>query len=279
MFGYILADPTSMTEEEYRRYRAAYCGLCRTLGARYGQISRLSLTFDMTFLLLFLGAMYEPEETETEFRCMLHPRHRRTAVHTKFTDYAADMNVLLAYLNCLDDWRDDRKLSALAGSAAFRRAYDKAAEAYPRQANAVLDALSRLSRIEQAQSPGLDAGANCFGALLGELFIYDERDYWSPRLRQFGSDLGKFIYFYDACMDYEADKTAGKYNPLVRSGAELDAEQFRETLTFLISACAQNFEGLPILRDDGIIRNILYSGVWLRYDDKYKTKSDGSSPT
>lgn len=279
MFGYILADPNCMTEEEYRRYRAAYCGLCRTLGSRHGQLSRLSLTFDMTFLTLFLGAMYEPEETETEFRCLLHPRHRRTAVHTKFTDYAADMNVLLAYLNCLDDWQDDRKLSALAESAVFRKAYHKAAETYSRQAAAVSDALARLSRVEQEKSPSLDAGANCFGELLGELFVYDERDYWSPRLRQFGYDLGKFIYFYDACMDYEKDRTAGKYNPLVQSGAKSDPEQFRETLTFLISACVRNFEGLPILRDNGIIKNILYSGVWLRYDEKYKTDNDGSTPT
>lgn len=275
MFGYILADPNYMTEEEYRRYRAAYCGLCRTLGQRHGQLSRLSLTFDMTFLTLFLGAMYEPEETETEFRCALHPRHKRTAVHTKFTAYAADMNVLLAYLNCLDDWQDDRKLSALAGSAVFRKAYRNAAETYPRQAAAVSDALSRLAEVERSKLPGLDAGANCFGTLLGELFICDEQDYWSPRLRQFGYDLGKFIYFYDACVDYEGDKTAGKYNPLVQSGAPLDPEAFRETLTLLVSACVRNFEGLPILQDDGIIRNILYSGVWMRFNDKFK--NDGST--
>ena len=278
MFGYILADPHHMSDEAYLRYRAAYCGLCRTLGQRHGQLSRLSLTFDMTFLLLFLGALYEPEERSTDFRCAVHPRHRRTAVHTKFTDYAADMNVLLAYLNCLDDWQDDRKLSALLESAVFRKAYRRAAAAWPRQARAVSDGLSRLSAVERAQSPDLDAGANCFGELLGELFVYDEADYWSPRLRRFGHDLGRFIYFYDACVDYEKDKAAGKYNPLVQSGAELDPGRFRETLTLLISACARNFEGLPIVRDDGIIRNVLYSGVWLRYDEKYKD-NDGSAPT
>lgn len=279
MFGYILANPNCMTDEEYRRYRAAYCGLCRTLGTRHGQLSRLSLTFDMTFLTLFLGAMYEPEETETEFRCLLHPRHQRTAVHTRYTDYAADMNVLLAYLNCLDDWQDDRKLTALLESAVFRKAYRKAEERYPRQAEAVESALARLSQAEKERNPSLDAGANCFGDLLGELFIWDENDYWSPRLRQFGYDLGKFIYFYDACMDYEKDRTTGKYNPLVQSGTAFEPNAFRETLTLLIAQCTQNFEGLPILRDDGIIRNILYSGVWLRYHEKYKTDNDGSTPT
>lgn len=277
MFGYILADPQHLTDEEYLRYRGAYCGLCRTLGSRHGQLSRLSLTFDMTFLLLFLGALYEPEERETEFRCALHPRHKRTAVATKFTDYAADMNVLLAYLNALDDWKDDRRLSGLLASGVFRKAHQRAAEAYPRQARAVRDALDRLSEIERANSGGLDAGANCFGELLGELFVYDPRDYWAGRLRNFGRELGKFIYYYDACVDFASDRKAGKYNPLVQSGAtELDLCQARETLTMLISACTRNFEGLPILRDDGIIRNILYSGVWLRFDEKFKS-NDGST--
>ena len=276
MFGSILADLNCMTDDEYRRYRAAYCGLCRTLGARHGQISRLSLTFDMTFLLLFLGALYEPEETETEFRCLLHPKHRRTAVTTRFTDYAADMNVLLAYLNFLDDWQDDRHLSALLASGFFRSAHRKVADTYPRQAQAVRDAMERLSAVERSNSPDLDAGADCFGELLGALFIYDVSDYWAPRLDCFGRDLGKFIYYYDACMDFAADRKAGKYNPIVQSGAqELDVVQARDTLTLLISACTKNFEGLPILQDNGIIRNILYSGVWLRFNDKFK--NDGST--
>ena len=276
MFGYILADPQHMTDEEYLRYRGAYCGLCRTLGSRHGQLSRLSLTFDMTFLQLFLGALYEPEEQETEFRCALHPRHKRVATATKFTAYAADMNVLLAYLNALDDWQDDRRLSALLASKVFQKAHRRASETYPRQARVVETALSRLSEVERANSAGLDAGANCFGDLLGELFVYDARDYWADRLRQFGRELGKFIYYYDACVDYDADRKAGKYNPLVRNGQELDVVQARDTLTLLISACTKNFEGLPILQDNGIIRNILYSGVWLRFNEKFKS-NDGST--
>ena len=160
MFGYILANPKLMTEEEFHRYRAAYCGLCRTLGRRHGQLARLSLTYDMTFLLLFLGALYEPEETTEAFRCPIHPKQRRQAVYTRFTDYAADMNVLLAYLNCRDDWEDDRKLSALVESAVFRSAYEQAEERYPRQAETVEQSLRRLSEIEQAEDPGLDTGAN-----------------------------------------------------------------------------------------------------------------------
>ena len=54
MFGYLVAAPELMTEPQLGRYRAAYCGLCRSLRARHGQISGLTLTYDMTFLVLFL---------------------------------------------------------------------------------------------------------------------------------------------------------------------------------------------------------------------------------
>jgi hypothetical protein len=44
------------------RYQAYYCGLCRTLKERYGDLGRLTLSNDMTFLLILLSSLYEPEE-------------------------------------------------------------------------------------------------------------------------------------------------------------------------------------------------------------------------
>ena len=57
MFGYLVAAPELMTEPQLGRYRAAYCGLCRSLRARHGQISGLTLTYDMTFLVLLLDSL------------------------------------------------------------------------------------------------------------------------------------------------------------------------------------------------------------------------------
>ncbi|MBQ2191067.1 MAG: hypothetical protein II409_01500 [Clostridia bacterium] len=41
---------------EKQRYEAWYCGLCRSLGRRYGQISRLLLSYDGAFLAMFVSA-------------------------------------------------------------------------------------------------------------------------------------------------------------------------------------------------------------------------------
>ena len=48
MFGFILPNIESLEDEEKKRYRAAYCGVCRSLKQRYGQLPRVTVSFDMT---------------------------------------------------------------------------------------------------------------------------------------------------------------------------------------------------------------------------------------
>ena len=96
MFGYVIANPDSLTPEQLARYKSCYCGLCRTLKARHGSVSRLTLTYDMTFLVLLLESMYEPEAETGEERCIAHPVHPHGWSASAVTEYAADMNILLA---------------------------------------------------------------------------------------------------------------------------------------------------------------------------------------
>ena len=102
MFGYIQADRTRLDEEQAARYRAVYCGLCRTLRREYGAISRLALTYDMTFLAMLLASLYEPDEQSGQERCAPHPLRPHEYAQTEFSSYAAAMNVLLAREACLD---------------------------------------------------------------------------------------------------------------------------------------------------------------------------------
>ena len=61
MFGYVVVNTEKLTLEEKKQYRAFYCGLCKMLGIRHGRISRFTLTYDMTFLVLFLSALYKTD--------------------------------------------------------------------------------------------------------------------------------------------------------------------------------------------------------------------------
>ena len=47
MFGYVTIYHKGLEKPELDRYQAYYCGLCRTLGRRYGHTGQLALSYDM----------------------------------------------------------------------------------------------------------------------------------------------------------------------------------------------------------------------------------------
>ena len=59
-FGYVRAVTAVLPPEEQARYRAVYCGLCKTLGERYGKAAQLTLNYDFVSFWLLLLAL--PEE-------------------------------------------------------------------------------------------------------------------------------------------------------------------------------------------------------------------------
>ena len=86
-------------------------------------------------------------------------------------------------------------------------------------------------------------------------------------MRRFGFYLGKFVYLMDAYEDLEKDRADGTYNPLLSSSSRPDFEDWmKKILTMMMAECAAEFERLPVLKDLAILRNILYAGVWTKYD-------------
>ena len=103
MFGYIMADEKQLSPEEVARYRKVYCGVCHSLKEQNGQLCRMTLTYDMTFLALLLNSLYEPLEHEDSARCGAHPTKSQPFATSECTEYAADATVLLAYHKLMDD--------------------------------------------------------------------------------------------------------------------------------------------------------------------------------
>ena len=279
MFGFVIADVGALSEEQLGRYRGAYCGLCRTLRERHGDLSRLTLNYDMTFLVMLLSAMYEPEETAGSGRCLPHPAHARAWWTSRFTDYAADMNVALAYHNCMDDWNDDRRILPLAEAKMLKRHYDDVAEQWPEQCAAIETCMAEIAALEKEKSTDPDAAANSFARLMGLLFTPEKDSLWAGHIRTFGEGLGRFIYMMDACVDLERDRKQGHYNPLLAAGWGERSEEDRLTLLkMLIGESTAEFELLPIVRDADILRNVLYSGVWTQYAVQKKKREKEDAP-
>ncbi len=263
MFGYVCASEGELSKAQKQRYGAVYCGICREIRLRAGSLCRLSLQYDMAFLALLLMSLYEPQEHAGSRACWLHPCRKRGYVESPFIQYAADMNVMLAYYKTQDDALDEGKLSAKALGKLLERPAETLRETYPRQWAAAEDCLTRLHKLEEENCPSIDEPASCFGGLMAELMVVQE-DLWAPILRNLGMALGRYIYLVDAMEDYETDRKRGTYNPFLAAGETPDWQRWDRYLVLTMGTCCREFEKLPLVQDKEILNNILYSGVWCR---------------
>ena len=261
-----MVDEKQLAPEEMDRYREVYCGVCHSLKDQSGQLCRMALTYDMTFLALLLNSLYEPNEGKGAERCAAHPTKPQPFATSECTEYAADATVVLAYHKLLDDWNDDRKISRRAAAGLLRSAYREASGRRPSLARAVEEGMDDIRAIEQARSASLDEAANRFGLVLGEVFAYRD-DFWKDDLTALGAYLGKFVYLMDAVMDFDDDVKSGSYNPLVE--ADTAPRDMEEALHVIAAKAARAFERLPLEQDIHILRNSIYAGIWGQYCGKF----------
>lgn len=279
MFGFVVAHLSTVSEKEKERYHALYCGLCRALKDRYGQASRAVLSYDLTFYVMLANSLHEPPEETGEAHCVTHPAKKMAYARSTWTDYAADLAVALAFHKCLDDVHDDRSTKARAATALLKGAYERAQQNIPDQCAAIERAMASIARIEQGalaqreaasgvaeSSPTPDDAANAFGELLGQLFAHNQ-GIWTCAIRTFGTQLGRFIYLMDAAVDYAADLQTGSYNPFV--SLKTSPQDMKTLLSVAIGDAAATFERLPLEQDVHLMRSVLYSGVWQKFNETY----------
>ena len=266
MFGYIVLNKPEIKFKDFDIYRSFYCGLCRELRERFGVSGQMTLSYDMTFVVMLLTGLYEPELEQGTARCIVHPVKKQPYQNSIVTEYAADMNVLLTYYKCMDDWKDEKKYLKFAYAKILDGKNKKTEAAYQKKAEKITEYLELLSSLEKTGETDMDRMAGCFGHIMEEILAYRE-DEWEQGLRRMGFFLGKFIYLLDAYDDVEEDVKNGCYNPFsqayIMESFEKDVQQI---LVMMLAECCREFEKLPIIRYTDILRNILYSGVWSRFE-------------
>lgn len=269
MYGYVQVYRPDLRFREYDVYRSYYCGLCHTLQNRWGLSGRMTLSYDVTFLFLLLDALHEPDTMQQTKHCFGFLGKKETICTSSAAVYAADMNLLFAYLKCQDDWQDNHKLHKKLAAAVLRKKYKTICDTYPEQIHRMLDALERLRQYERQKNEQPHLPAGCFGQVLAEVFCYNA-DIWANALRCIGYHLGKFIYLTDAYDDLPKDRNQNNYNPFLRY-SETDPAFHEMVETMLGDAAAEAaaaFERLPILRNAELLRNILYAGIWMPFQKR-----------
>ena len=271
MFGYVRPVTDRLSEEERERFQGVYCGLCHTLGKRYGLAARLFLNYDLTFLAMLL-------ETERcvgcQKRCMVHPvKKRPCADSSDALDTAADMSVILTWWQLQDGIADHGFFGGLKYRVAallLRRSYRKAKRHRPDFDEHTKMCLQELSKLEGEQCASVDAVADTFARLLSGAAC-GEKDMTRHRvLEQMLYHLGRWIYLADAADDLKEDLKSGSYNPLPLryelSGDTLTKESRQElanTMDQSIRVMAAAFELADFGDYTAIIESVVYEGLYV----------------
>lgn len=271
MFGYVHISPDKLNGEEQQLYRACYCGLCHTLGRRYGLFARMTLNYDLVFLAMLLSDGVAPRCGQK--RCLVHPiRPRCFCEGTEALDAAADVSVLLTWWQLRDGIADHgfwggwkyRFLSLL-----LRRSYRKAKALRPELDQRIRTHLDKLSGLERENCAVPDEAADAFALLLRDTAALAPQGVKRRVLEELLYHLGRWIYLVDALDDLKEDSRSGSYNPLLlryktRDGAlqPEDRERVAATLDASIRTMAAAFE----LADFGcwrrIIESVVYEGLY-----------------
>ena len=270
MFGYVLPRRDLLSEQGKKRYRAAYCGLCRSLKKNYGFRARFLVNYDMTFLYFVL---HDGDGAQTErCACPARPFCKKDCLKDggEMT-FAADMSVLLSVWKLRDAAHDGRFFHALAAKAAlriYRKPYQKACERHPAENAMFAEQLSRLQALEDAHCASIDRAADAFAALLRACAVLRTGENERRATELLLYHVGRFLYLTDALEDLPKDERSGSYNPLryryaLQGGrlSERDKQRLLDTVDASVSMAASALELLPASDDDEIRRNIIYYGL------------------
>lgn len=292
MFGYVRAVPAALSPEDRRRYEGIYCGLCRTLGERYGWTARMTLNYDFVFLALLLA----PPEEEGNFACMACPAKPWVKKPCwrmgEALALAADESVILTWWKLRDEVRDGglfRRLASRGACLLLRRHYRRAAALRPAFDALVRDCLEELHGIEREGLPSLDRPADTFARILQGAAAQLEPAARGSAIGQILYHVGRWIYLTDAFDDLEEDRARGNYNPLLlRYGPQAREEQeaLRETLHASLGLADTAYALLDwgawesllghILRTGlPVVEQAVFSGTWKK---RNKPRKDNTPP-
>ena len=283
MFGYVTPLKPELKIREYESFKSYYCGICMHIKDGFGNIPRMSLNYDMTFLGLLLDGLHKEERSFKIQRCIAHPLKKKPMiVNNKALAYAAAMNVSLVYYKLLDDVADDRSMKSKVSSIILSPYKSKFNRNVTIINDIIEENLKKLSYFEvEKRFSSIDEIAHPFSEIVGKILnLYPEEfegdsEEIRGNLYELGYSLGKWIYIIDALDDLKEDMEKNKFNPINylyntnnKTYEELMGE-IRDRMEFTIFNCGYTcrnaLEKLPIKRNKEILENIISLGMMDKY--------------
>lgn len=264
MFGYIRPANERLKEEDKERFRAVYCGLCHTMGQRYGLASRFLLNFDFTFLAILLSPGEVPKCENCS--CIAHPCKKHCIMlQTDALEKAADRSVILVWWQIQDHIADSgfvKSLKYRLVSLIYKPSYRKAKAIAPEFDKSVQRHLRQLDTMEREKCASIDKAAEPFAALMADIAECEKDERKARVLREIFYHLGRWIYLVDAADDFTRDSKDGNYNPLryrYENFTDKLTEESKQELAFTLDLSIRQMASAYALCDFGVWTPILDS--------------------
>lgn len=283
MFGYVTPLKAELKVKDFTKFRSYYCGLCLHLKSSAGNIPRMVLNYDMTFLAVLLDSLSTKEPNFELKRCIVHPKEKKPIVmNNDALQYAAAINLTLYYHKIKDDIEDDNDIKS--------KVLEKVLYPYQKKINKSIDEIntiikSNLKDLRDFENNknfnSIDEICHPFSNIVGNILkaypkeLVNDCDELRNDLYSLGYTLGKWIYLIDAFDDFKKDMKDNKFNPINflynsnnKSYEEL-LPSIKERLEFTILNCSYNckdiLERLPLKRNEDILKNVLELGMMDKY--------------
>lgn len=277
MFGYIRPHKPEMLVKEYELFKSAYCSLCRHLGKQFGLISRLTLSYDATFLAMVALALKPACPGVKAGRCVVNPLKKCafcTGGEESFA-FAGAVSVCMTYYKIKDDIADSGFFGKLRSYMLLPFAaysFRKARKKFPRVEAIVARCMDKQAKEEHNPEAGIDSSAEPTAQMLSDvlLLLSDGSSSQNLILTQFGYFIGRWIYLMDAADDIDKDQKRGNFNPFVKRliterETPMEEKERREycngVLNQTLSQALNAFRLLELHHFDGILKNTMELGL------------------
>lgn len=283
MFGYVLPCKMELKVKDHEKFKSYYCGLCISIKKQFGNLPRMALNYDMTFLAVLLDGLSAEKDLYKIIRCIAHPTKKKIIIEKNTSiDFAAYCNIMLSYYKLLDDAADDKKISKKLASSILKTYINKddtnkALEEY------IKNRLYDLSKLENnpPEDISLDSISDPFALLTGYLLSFSIEDLiLKYKLHTLGYNIGKWIYLIDAYDDLEKDMEKNKFNAIntIFNKEHLSFEEFlpsiKDRIEFTLTCCAstalQSLKKLPLIKNKNLLYNIIELGLMEKMEIIFK---------
>ncbi len=273
MFGYVRPYKPELKIKDFAVYKAVYCGLCRTLGKRYGFLARMILSYDATLFCIMDMSLKNGCKGFEKCRCPAKPYKKCDASKpSPELDFWADVSIILGYYKVRDNLSDKglkKRAAALFILPFASYFYRKAAARNPFITQNAGEYIKKQTEVENKHCPVIDEAAEPTAKLMSNLLKSRAgSDAQSRVLERLGYFMGRWIYLADAVDDLGDDIKSGGYNPIAACfGLTPGTSQIEgiKNAEFLLNSCLYEIAAAYNLLDKycfvPILENVFFLGL------------------